>query len=486
MRNHLSPDLARLTAAGYAWSVGARLTSHGLQVVATVILAHLLYPNDFGVLAIALLFTTLVTAITDVGFASLIVRRPRLDEPFLSTLFWLSLGTHVGLMLTVYAIAPWLGTFFEHPMVQPILRYLAPTVLLSALAGPYRGLLSRDLRFATLAVIEVTTIACFVAVSITLALRGEGVWALAWGILGSRMLSTILLWCTHSWRSRLVFSRQDAREVRRASSQLIASQLLSYGGANVDYLIVGKFLGLAALGWYTLAYELAMSLQSKLLPALTRIAFPVFARLQHDPPRARQWYLKTLRDVSFVACPLLLALLVLAPELIRTVFGSRWLPSIPVLQVLCLGGLAAFVGPVLGAMLLAQGRFDLLLKVMLIRLFGTTSCALLGIPFGITGVAAGITAYLLASVGVLHWLSRDVTGVSLQAYGHTLSHAAVASTAMAAVLLGYRAIQRQIGAIPDLPFLGASALLGTLVYLGVLKLCGVNLFRQLGPFSTHG
>jgi lipopolysaccharide exporter len=382
-------SLARAAVSGVAWQGAAYLVGRGLTLAATVVLARLLAPEDFGVVAIALVFLTFAESAADLGIAQALVYFPR-DPRRSDAALAVCLLSALALAVTGVLAAPLVADFFNRPDVAPMFRVLSLSLLLVALRQVPDALLRRELRFGRRAVAEASRALVQGGVSIVLALGGLGAWALVWGYLAGNLTWCLATWALAGYRPSVYFwrpRRATTGPLLRYGMPAAGQGLLAALIFDVDYLVVGHFLGAEALGLYTLAFRLPQMLVINVFFLISAVAFPIFSRARDDPERLRSGYLRSLRLEAAYGVGAGVALAVSAPMLVPVLFGPGWEGSVAPLQAL--GVYATFRALGFGAVDVykAIGRPGLAAAVSLARLIVLVPALIAATHFGIEGVA---------------------------------------------------------------------------------------------------
>jgi PST family polysaccharide transporter len=331
--------LRQKAVQGVIWSV---IQSWGRQAVSFIVfslLARLLGPEAFGLVALAWVFLGLIQIFIDQGFADVIIQREQLDPEHLDTAFWTNLG--IGVLLTVSSIvaARFVADLFNQPQLTPIIRWLSIIFLLSALSGVQEAIFKRNLAFKTLAIRELVAVIFGSVVGVTMAFTGFGVWSLVGQQLVSAFVQVLVLWGSSNWRPKLKFSPKHFKELFFFGINVVGIRILNFLNLRADNFLIGYFLGSVALGYYNIAYRMFELIIYSLVGVINGITMPVFSRLQQEPEQLRKVFYKLIRFSNLISFPIFLGLSALAPELVVTLFGEKWIPSILVLQILCLVGI---------------------------------------------------------------------------------------------------------------------------------------------------
>jgi O-antigen/teichoic acid export membrane protein len=393
-------------------SVSSRLVGS----VVFVVLARLLDPKAFGTVALASVFVVLLSLLVESGLGEAVIQRKEVTRSDLDSAFWVNNATGVGLALLMTACAGLLGALFDQPELAPVLRVLSLVFVFAALASVPQALLRRELRFRELALRGFAATLAGGAVGVGMALAGLGVWSLVGQMLTNVVVGTAMLWLVCSWRPGRAVSRSSFVELFRFGANILGERVALFASRRSDDFLIGLVLGPVALGLYTAAYRVLLLMTEVIIWTIEGVAFPLFSRLHGDAERTKRAFYAVTQLCSAVAMPAFLALAVLAPELIRVVFGSQWTGAIPVMQVLALVGIPHAVTYFNKAVVNAGGRPNLSLRLAVLTGVVNVVGFALVVRWGILAVATSyvVCGYLLTPVSV--WSVTRVLDVEVKTY----------------------------------------------------------------------
>ncbi|NEZ58352.1 MOP flippase family protein [Adonisia turfae] len=433
-------SLRQKAIQGAMWSA---IEKWGAQLVSTAIfllLARLLGAEAFGLVALANVFMYFMQIFLDQGFAQAIIQKDKLEPEHLDTAFWTSVLMGALFLLAVLAGAGAVANFYSEPELAPIIRWMSISFLFAGLSSVQSAILQRNMQFKVFAARSlVATAACGVA-GIGAALMGLGVWSLVIKEIVFGSTGALMLWSSSDWRPGFRFSPQHFRELFSFGINIIGFNFLNFLNRRSDDLLIGYFLGTVALGYYNVAYRLLLIMIKLLTNVTAQVALPTFSRLQKEPERMRNAFYRVTRYTSFVSFPAFLGMAVLAPELIQTLFGPEWLPSVSVMQILALIGILQSVQYFSGTVLLAMNKPLWRLRVI----FMITVCNVIGffisVRWGITAVAASyvICVYIFSPVFLV--LIKKLIDIDFRKYFSQYITPLLSSLLMMAFILGAKRI----------------------------------------------
>jgi O-antigen/teichoic acid export membrane protein len=405
----LGRQAALAIGASFAASTAARLVS----VLVTFVLARVLLPVDFGIASIGLVVVMIVLPVTDIGLAQALVRADN-DEVArrARTAFWLVLLLGVALYAALYAIADAVAAFYHQPQIAPMLRVVSLSLPLYALSRIPSALLERNLSFGSKGIPDIAASLGYGAIAVALALQHFGFWSIVLALIARSAIQTTGLFLITRWRPAFGFEPAVAQELIAYARFLMGGALLRLAYTNVDNAVVGKALGMVALGFYSMAYNLGNLLAVQLSEPIGKVLFPLYRRMLPDRKRTFSALLMMLRYTSLFISPMTLVGIAAAPALVPIVLGPRWAPLTLSLQILLIYGWARTIAPVHWALMLAADLNSDSLKMNLVLLaLAATSAYPMALWFNYNGVAGLFTVLELARLGWMVQFDRGKLGL---------------------------------------------------------------------------
>lgn len=390
--------LTKRAIAGTAWSAIATAGKQALTFASVATVARILGPSAYGLMGMAVIVTNFISNFRDLGTAVAIVQRPTVTRSLLSSLFWINIGVGLAMSGLVVLTAPAIATFFHAPTLTPILIWLSLALFLASCGVVPNAILTREMSFKAVALTDVIAALASYVVALSGALTGLGVWSLVFASVTGAAFSTVGYWIGSAFVPRWEFNVSEVRSIARFSGHLSANGLVNYAYRNSDNLIVGRVLGDVQLGFYQMAYNLMLTPIQNISSVIASVLFPAFARIQDDDERFRRAYVRACMLTGLITFPVMAGLGVVADPLIRAVLGQRWIPTIPIFQILSVVGLMQSVLTTVGIIYQAKGRTDWMFRLSVFTLCVCVSAFVIGVHFGTMGVA---WAYALANWGIL-------------------------------------------------------------------------------------
>lgn len=382
-------------ASSVRWVALSQAARVGSQLISLVVLARLLPPQAYGLIAMAMTVTNLAFMFRDLGTMAAIVQRPVLSERLKSSLYWVNAALAVAIALAMVALAVPVAAAYGEPRLAPIICVLALTVPLSSVAAVQQALMERDSQFRALARIEAISAAAGVAVALAVAAHGGEVWSLACQMLTSTALTAVQSWRASRWRPRLLFDMAELRALFGFTGNYALFQFINYLQRNADSAIIGKVLGSATLGLYSMASKVMQFPLQNITGVATRVLLPAMSRRQHSATELGTLFVRSGTAIAVVTAPLMAGLYFLREPFVELAFGPHWHEAAALLQWLAPVGFIQSINAPAGAVMLALGKTGLMLQLAVLNAAVQVACLATAVRWGAQGVAAG---YLLANL----------------------------------------------------------------------------------------
>lgn len=382
--------LKQATTKGLFWSSVERFSNQGVQFVFSIILARLLSPSDYGIIAMVTIFFAVAQSFVDSGFSNALVRKTDRVEEDLSTCFYFNIGVGIIAYIVLFLIAPLVANFYNQPILSPIIRITGLGVILNSLCVVQQALFTIKIDFKSQAKITLSATVISGIVGIILAYQGYGIWALVWQGVASSIVRMGLLWLMSKWRPRTGFSKSSFNYLFGYGSKLLASGLLDTIYNNIYPIVIGKFYNPAQLGNYSRALGWAQLPSANITSILQRVTFPVLSAIQDDTLRLQNSYRRLLKLSAFIVFPLMMGLAAIASPLIRVILTAKWDGCVLYLQILCFALMLYPIHAINLNLLQVKGRSDIFLRLEIIKKIIGVIILIITIPLGITAMCLGM------------------------------------------------------------------------------------------------
>ena len=378
---------------GAIWTGIEKFSRQAVQFVIGIILARILPPEDFGVIGMLAIFIAIAQTFTDSGLSSALIQKKNRTDVDCSTIFFFNIGVGVLFYLLLFATAPFIADFYNMPILTDVTRVVALSIILSGLAAVQNARLTIELRFRTLSLISIISMVVTGATGIALAYSGWGVWALVFQTLAGQAVTSICTWYCSHWMPRLVFSKNSFKQLWGFGSKLLVSGLINTIYGNIYTLVIGKKFSSAEVAFYNRGNHFALLPAQTVQDMAIKVNFPILAKMQDDDDRLLGAYKKLLTVPLYILYPVLVGLAVTAEPLVIVLIGEKWLPCVPIMQVLCIGYMFSPLTHINLNLLYVKGRTDLVLKLEFIKKPIAFLILLASIPFGIIVMVIGKAIY---------------------------------------------------------------------------------------------
>jgi len=392
----MSKSLSERSLSAILWLFLDKLGGSSVNFIVTILLARLLSPEDFGLVAMVMVFFEFSAVFVESGFSTALIREKTISDLDKSTTFIFNFVAAILLYLALFAAAPSIAAFFNQDILVWIVRIMGLNLIFNAFSIIQRTMLIQQVHFKTQTKIRFLTVSISGICAILLAYHGFGVWALVIRFGLNDLLDSILLSLMNRWRPRAQFSLASFKRLFGFGSNILAAAILDKFYTHIYKLLIGKFFAAATLGFYMQANNFTNMVINTLFRTIQNVTYPVLAQLQDEQEKLKEGYRKILKLSSFIIIPAMVILGVLAEPVIVALVGEKWLASVPMLQLLCLSGLTYHFSSINLNMLLVLGRSDLSLRLEVVKKVNITIAIVVGIQFGIYGLIIGevITAYV--------------------------------------------------------------------------------------------
>lgn len=411
--DYLLADIKVRTVRGGIITLAGQLLKFIMQLGVTAILARMLTPTDFGLVAMVTAVTGFVALFKDAGLCMATVQQQRITHDQISTVFWINFGLGITLMFVTAAIAPCLAWLYDEPRLTYIALSLAFTFVLSGISAQHQALLQRHMKFKNLAIIDVLSMAVGAVAAVALAETYHTYWALVALPIGTATTNALSLWILSPWRPGPPGSLAGVWEMLGYGGYVSAFNITNYFRRNADNILIGMFHGASALGLYSKAYGLLMLPVSQINAPLTSVAMPALSRLRGDEAEFRSAYKAAIGSLALLTMPMTVFMGISATTIVPLVFGPQWSSAVPIFQVLSIVGLLESLNVATGWIYLSLGNTKRQFYWGLIQSAAFVVAFTIGLNWGAFGVALAyaVATILLRPIAIVVCYYRTPIGV---------------------------------------------------------------------------
>lgn len=461
---------------GVFWAVIQNWGSQAGSLLVFLILARLLQPKDFGLVALANVLITFMQIFLDQGFSKALIQRQKLDLEHLDTAFWTQLA--LGFLLTIASFigAGLIANLFQKPQLIPLIRCLSVLFFFNTFTQVQVALLIRKFAFKTLATRALLGIFISGVVGVVMAITGLGVWSLVAQQLVYEGVGIIVLWRASDWRPRLGVSLSHFRQLFDFGIHIFGFRLVDFFNQRTDSLLIGYFLGAETLGYYAIAQRILQVMTQLLVETASQVALPTFARLQTDLNRFREAFYQATQLTSLIAFPTFLGMIMLTPELVILLFGKQWLPAIPIMQILALAGLLRSVSFFNASVITSMNKPAWIFRLGLLNAVLNIIACLVAIHWGLIAVAVAyvLSDYLAFPISL--WAASQLIQTPTLTYLRQLIAPLVCAVIMILVILAIKYLLRDL--LNSQALLIFCTVMGALIYGLTIRWLAPKLWQQ--------
>lgn len=386
------------TVSSVFWSTIERFSVQGIHFLLTILIARFVTPSDYGLIAMLGVFMAICQVFIDSGFSNALIQKQKRTETDYSTVFYFNIIISVLIYLLLYFCAPLIARFYHEKDLLLVTQILGLNLVINAFSVVQKAKLTIELNFKKQAIASLIAVIVSGLVGVYLAYIGYGVWAIAIQSLLNNFLNTILLWYITKWKPYLCFSMQSFKQLFGFGSKLLLSGLLHTLYVNIYNVIIGKYFSSTNLGYYNRAYTIAYFPSSNLSNIMARALYPIQCSIQNNDKQLQIVFLQHIRVTSYVVFPLMVGLGILAEPLVKLILTDKWLPIVPLLQIMCVAYAWEPIMLLNCNLLNAKGRSDFYLKSEIIKKIAAIIIILITFHFDIMIICYGLIAYAISDM----------------------------------------------------------------------------------------
>lgn len=470
-------SLRNKTKNGLIWSTFERFSTQGVQFVFSIILARLLSPSDYGIIAMPMIFLSIAQVFIDSGFANALIRKPDLTEKDLSTAFYFNLGIGFICYLLLFATSPLIADFYDTPILSSVLKATALSTLFNPLCSVQQALLTIKMNFRIQARVSLLSAIAGGILGVFFAYEGYGVWALVISQIVSSFLRVVLLWIFGKWHPTAHWSKESFQYLWGFGNKLLLSGLINTVYQNIYPLIIGKYYTSAQLGYYTRAHQFANLPSANYTGVIRRVTFPALSSIQNDDEKLSATFHRILRVSFYLICPLMFALIGISDHLIVVLLSEKWLPASDMLKILSLAMVWYPIDALNLNLLTVKGRSDLFLKLEVIKKIFAFALVAVAIRFGITAICLTLVIYAFFEIITDTYYTGKYYGIGFFKQMKDLLPSLVLSCVMLLTIeiINYFIINHYVA-------LAVGLFAGALVYVGISYILKMKELKEFWSF----
>ena len=395
----LENNLKNKVFSGIFWKFGERILAQLVSFVVSIVLARLLLPEQYGIIAMITVFITIANVFVTSGFSTSLIQKKDADETDFSTIFWCSLLVACIIYFLLFISAGWIADFYSHPLLKPVLRVFSLKIIISSYNSIQHAYVSRHMIFKRFFFSTLFGTLLSGVVGIIMAMQGFGVWALVAQYLINSVVDSIVLTITISWRPKLLFSYNSAKKLMGYGWKILAADFMGTFFDQLRSFVIGKWYMPADLAYYNKGKQIPDLLSNNISATIITVLFPAIANQNNDLLRVKKMTQKSIRTASYIMSPLIVGTCVVSKTLVIVLLTEKWLPCTIFMQLMCMNALVGIIGNTSLQTVKAMGRSDILLKLEFYKKPVYLLLLIIGAHFSVLGIA--ITQVIYAVYGTI-------------------------------------------------------------------------------------
>jgi teichuronic acid exporter len=442
-------DLKNQAISGVIWNFFGKATSYVIEFIVGIILARLLSPREFGLIGTIVVFVALADIFINSGFSQALIRKKDCTQEDYSTVFFFNLLMGIFLFFVLFLSSGQISRFFNNSELKPLIQVLGIVLIISSLSLIQRAKLTREIDFRLQTKISVIASVMSGTIAVTMAYLGFGVWSLVVKTLVNDGFNTILLWSWSKWKPDFTFSLKSFKELFSFGSKLLISGLIGTLLQNINYIIIAKYFTPQDLGYFTRA-EMFKNLPSQNISAVvTTVGYPVLSTIQEDKSRMKDAFRKMFTNTFFLIVVLMAGMAATSRALIVTIVGEQWLPSVSMLQLLCILGVLIPINSMNVNVLNVVGRSDLYLKLQMIVQSLSIPNIFIGVFFGIKALILGMILIAVFGYIIFNFESNKILNYPIKEQIKDIYSSVLLAASMAFVvfLIDYLTVMKPLATL---------------------------------------
>lgn len=456
------------------WKFFERGGTQGVQFVVQIVLARLLAPSDYGILAILTAFIALSNVFIQSGFNTALIQKKDADEADFSSVFWLSLFIAGILYILLFFSAPLIANFYNNSRLTPVIRVLSITLFFGALNSVQNAMVSKTMQFKRFFFSSMGGAIGSGIAGVVFAYNGFGVWALVIQQLANNFLISVILWFTVKWRPLFVFSLKKVRTLFSYGGKLLVGYLLGTGYTQLCNLVVGRVFTSSELGFFNRGEQFPHVIATNLDGSIQSVMLPTLSSHSNRRDEVKRIMRRSIRISSYALIPCMFGMAAVAENLVLVLLTEKWLPCVPFVRLACVFFALYPVHTANLTAINAMGRSDIYLKLEIIKEIERIAVLAATVPFGLLAVAAGKTATGILEFFINVWPNRKILGYRFVEQCKDIAPSFFASVFMAGCVYfaGFLPLSPTIALLIQI-------VIGVAVYIFVSKIFGMESFTYL-------
>lgn len=406
-------NIKKKATTSFLWTFVEKILTQGIGFVISLILARLLNPSDYGLIAMLSVFISVADSIIDSGFSKALIQKQDRTEKDFSTVFYCNIVISLLCYVLLYICAPFIANIFKQPLLTQVTRIYGLCLIVYSLSLVQKTRLFISYNFRKVAIVSTASIIISGTIAVTMAFKGYGVWSLVVYYLMSGFISSILLWLIGHWYPKAQFSVASFKYIIRFGSNLLGANLIGNLSTNLYNLIIGRYYSSASLGFFNRSQSIALTFPSNLSNIMTQASYPVFCELQYDHKKLASVFSKYIQ-LSFMLCaPIMTLLFCLSKPLVLMILTEKWSQCVLFIQIMSVGFMFDPLMRLNSNVINVTGNSKYSLYSEVLKKIAMAICLISALPFGLEYVVVSLSIYSFIDIFIVSFYVNKVVGISL-------------------------------------------------------------------------
>lgn len=471
-------SLRKTALSGMVWTFIQQASTQGIGFIVSIILARLLLPSEFGLIALLSVFIAVGTTLINSGLSLSLIRTKEVDDDDYSTVFYFNLIISVTIYFIIFITAPYIADFYNQPQLSSIARVYTITFIITSLAVVQNTRLTKEMDFKKQTIISIPSLIISGCVGIFLALNNFGVWSLVWSAIVKEIAHVIQLWWWSPWKPLLRFKAEKIKQHFKFGYKMTIASVINTLFEDIYTIVIGKFFDPTQVGFYNRSYTFRQLPIRSLGNVLNKVTFPLFSKIQDNDKQLKNVYKRIMQLSIFIVAPTLLFMSALAEPLFRFLFTEKWMSSAPYFQLLCIAGIFYPINAYNLNILAIKGRSDLVLKLSLIKRVFIIAVILIVFKWGIYGLLFGQIFLSIFLTYVNSYYCDKLINYSFLSQIKDLSPIIIVSLIATSVIYGVDYFMQMFN-MPDIIRLIIGGLTGVSTYISLVHVLNFDPYNEL-------
>lgn len=458
----------------FIWRFAERCGAQLVTFIVSIVLARILTPEDYGVVALATVFTSILQVFVDSGLGTALIQKKNADDLDFSSVFYFNFVVCIVLYIIMFFTAPFISVFYNDSSLTSIVRVASLTIVISGVKGIQQAYVSRNMLFKRFffATLGGTIFSAFIGIG--LAYAGFGVWAIVAQQLSNTAIDTLILWITVKWRPKKMFSIKRLKELLNFGWKLLVSSLFNTVYNNLRNLIIGKYYSSADLAYYNQGDKFPNLIVTNINSSIDSVLLPTLSSAQDEKNRVKSMTRRAIKTSTYIMAPLMMGLAFCATPIVRLILTEKWMPCVPYLQIFCITYMFWPIHTANLNAINAMGRSDYFLKLEIVKKAIGMLLLLSTMHFGVMMMAYSLLVTTVTSMIINSWPNKTLLEYSLKE-----QIIDIFPGIFLALLMGLAISLVRLLALPDIVTLAFQIPLGAVIYIGLSYVFKIEPFEYL-------